>query len=120
MIVGVAMLLAVLGCLFPGGAAADSTQSVAVTFNLCPGSGPSACNGLKIYIDSASNHYRPSDRYSYCTKDETSTGFTPKYNGEARHVSMILARTELRLRDRLLRRLRQGRAGQPGIQRHDL
>jgi hypothetical protein len=43
---------------------------------------------LKIYIDSASNHYRPSDRYSYCTKDETSTDFTPRYNGEVRYVSM--------------------------------
>jgi hypothetical protein len=86
-VLGVA-LLALLGCMFPIGAAADSHQSVAVTFNLCPGSGPSACAGVKIYIDSASNHYRPSDRYSYCTKDETSTGFTPTYNGEVRHVSM--------------------------------
>lgn len=90
MIIGVAVL-AVLGCLFPAGAAAigDSNQSVAVTFNLCPGSGPSACAGLRIYIDSASNHYKPSDRYSYCTKDETSTDFTPRYNGEVVHVGMV-------------------------------
>jgi len=68
MVIGVA-LLAALWCLLPAGAAAagDSDQSVAVTFNLCPGSGPMACAGLRVYVDSASNHYRPSQKYSYCT-----------------------------------------------------
>lgn len=90
MVFGVAVLTA-LWCLLPAGAAAvgDSDQSVAVTFNLCPGSGPTACAGLRVYVDSASNHYRPSERYSYCTKDETSTDFTPKYNGEVLHVHMV-------------------------------
>ena len=89
--VGVAVL-AVLCCLLPATAAAavgDSNQSVAVTFNLCPGSGPAACAGMRVYVDSASNHHRPSDRYSYCTRDETSTDFAPKYNGEVLHVEMV-------------------------------
>jgi hypothetical protein len=89
-VAGVAVL-AVLCCLLPAGAATaagDSSQSVAVSFNLCPGPGPTACAGLHVYVDSASNHYRPSEKYSYCTKDETSTDFTPKYNGEVLHVHM--------------------------------
>lgn len=88
--VGVAAL-AVLFCLLPAGAlaAGDSSQSVTVTFNLCPGQGPMACAGLHVFVDSASNHYSPSQKYSYCTKDETSTDFTPKYNGEVLHVHMI-------------------------------
>ncbi|HEY2478212.1 MAG TPA: hypothetical protein VGI17_05730 [Solirubrobacterales bacterium] len=90
MAIGVGVL-AVLCCLLPAGAAAagDSNQSVAVTLDLCPGSGPMACAGLHVFVDSASNHYRPSEKYSYCTKDETSTDFAPKYNGEVLHVQMV-------------------------------
>lgn len=65
----------------------NSTQSALLQFYVCPADN---CSGIKVFIDSASNHFKPSYDYSYCTKDETSTGSaSPTHNGEIRTVSAV-------------------------------
>lgn len=51
--------------------AADSRVEASLALRFCP---PKGCNGERVFIDSASNHYG-SKGYSNCTKNETSTSF---------------------------------------------
>lgn len=69
----------------------DSYHEVVVKVSVCP---PGGCQGEHVYIDSASNHYGPSG-YSQCSKNETSTDFYPKSNGELRVVKMTAIASSL-------------------------
>lgn len=62
----------------------SSTRSMTVAFNVCPQS----CAGIHVFVDSASNQYQPTQAYSNCTSNETSTDFYPRYNGTLLTVSM--------------------------------
>lgn len=74
----------------PGSAAENhltfgsATRSMTLAFNVCPQS----CAGIHVFVDSASNQYRPTQDYSNCTSNETSTDFYPRYNGTLLTVSM--------------------------------
>jgi hypothetical protein len=71
----------------PTGAAGigDSTQSATLQFYVCP----KDCDGIHVFVDSVSNHYSPTKKWSLCTKNETSTDFRPTYNGQSLRVSMV-------------------------------
>jgi hypothetical protein len=88
MLTAVALILLMTGLAVAAPAAGatqlgDSSERMAINLYVCPDS----CNGIHVFIDSASNHYG-SGGYSLCTKNETSTDFKPSYNGEVRYVSM--------------------------------
>ncbi len=56
---------------------------MAVNLYVCPQS----CSGVHVFIDSVSNHFGP-DGFSLCTSNETSTDFSPAFNGQVRYVGM--------------------------------